>query len=390
MALVITIVVLIILAGVTINMLLGNDGIIARAKYARESYENATNEEQEQIANAEAILAGNLTNVINDEGKEDSTSNQTWTYNHTNQTVSNQDNTIILKIGDYINYTAPTTSGYSGKWRVLGAEDGKLLLVSSTNVSSEQTTLNGSDVSLGQTGQIWGDILNNLCTKYADGTKTENGRSIKVEDINKITGYNPRNIGVNDYSQTGIGTPYGNEKITQYGNRVVYKKISETQISYSSDIASGTMNYKKFQALAKNELAIDEEYVVDESTLYGYDPSTLTGTALSEGDTIVGISNASSAWDMLFKGTSDKTGNTYINAYWVASPYVHTAQGSAAWGVRTVVAQFVQSSALWNSASGTKTVNRGIRAVVTLKSNILPTLDETIQADSTGSLTYNI
>ena len=66
MALVVTIVILIILAGVTINMLLGSDGIIARAKYAKESYENATNEEQDQIANAEAILANNLINEVSD------------------------------------------------------------------------------------------------------------------------------------------------------------------------------------------------------------------------------------------------------------------------------------------------------------------------------------
>lgn len=48
-ALVVTIIVLIILAGVSINIVMGNDGIITRAKQAKENMEIATLEEQEQL-----------------------------------------------------------------------------------------------------------------------------------------------------------------------------------------------------------------------------------------------------------------------------------------------------------------------------------------------------
>ena len=48
-ALIITIVILIILAGVSINLVLGEDGIINKAKYAKDKYTNSAISEQEQL-----------------------------------------------------------------------------------------------------------------------------------------------------------------------------------------------------------------------------------------------------------------------------------------------------------------------------------------------------
>ena len=52
-ALVITIIVLIILAGVTINLTLGENGIFNKAKYAKEEYLNATSLEQRLYGNGQ-------------------------------------------------------------------------------------------------------------------------------------------------------------------------------------------------------------------------------------------------------------------------------------------------------------------------------------------------
>ena len=49
-ALIITVIVLLILAGVVINMTLGNDGIIAKAQGAVDMYKNATEKEEMQLA----------------------------------------------------------------------------------------------------------------------------------------------------------------------------------------------------------------------------------------------------------------------------------------------------------------------------------------------------
>lgn len=55
-ALVVTIVILIILAGVAINLSLSNNGIFNKAKQAREDYKHATNEEQSGITNIEKTM----------------------------------------------------------------------------------------------------------------------------------------------------------------------------------------------------------------------------------------------------------------------------------------------------------------------------------------------
>lgn len=55
-ALVITIVVLIILAGVAISLTLSDNGIFNRAKTARDDYQHAANEENAGFANVEAYV----------------------------------------------------------------------------------------------------------------------------------------------------------------------------------------------------------------------------------------------------------------------------------------------------------------------------------------------
>ena len=50
-ALVITVIVLLILAGVTLNMLMGENGIIAKAQLAKEKTNEAQQVEEEQLKN---------------------------------------------------------------------------------------------------------------------------------------------------------------------------------------------------------------------------------------------------------------------------------------------------------------------------------------------------
>ena len=54
-ALVVTIIVLIILAGVSISMVLGQDGIVQKAKQGRDNYAEAARIENEQLANVDAF-----------------------------------------------------------------------------------------------------------------------------------------------------------------------------------------------------------------------------------------------------------------------------------------------------------------------------------------------
>ena len=58
-ALVITIIILIILAGIAINLTIGDNGILNKTKYASEEYKNATEKEKQELANVEDYIVGN-------------------------------------------------------------------------------------------------------------------------------------------------------------------------------------------------------------------------------------------------------------------------------------------------------------------------------------------
>lgn len=65
-SLVITIIILLILAGVTLSLLIGENGLINRAKYAKEKYENAQKEEQKMLDDlySEILIATNESSQI--------------------------------------------------------------------------------------------------------------------------------------------------------------------------------------------------------------------------------------------------------------------------------------------------------------------------------------
>jgi len=196
-ALVITIIVLLILAGVTISMVLGDDGIIAQAQGAKTAQDEAEKEEQEEIRKGE----GNIDL-------------------YTEGTVANK-----VKVGDYVKYeytpddysTSDTgdvgvaAQGFSSKpdgnavvtnWRVLSKENGIVKLVSddSTTGKLKLNGVNGFKKGI--------DVLDDMCEKlYSSEIGT--ARSITLDDINEITGYIPETAIATKADGTNVNVPYG-------------------------------------------------------------------------------------------------------------------------------------------------------------------------------------
>ena len=83
-ALVVTIIILLILAGVTINMVLGDNGILNKTKVAAEKYQNAANEEQ--------AMVNEVLNYINDNYAIGNNRDETVTL------TQNQYNTLVNRI----------------------------------------------------------------------------------------------------------------------------------------------------------------------------------------------------------------------------------------------------------------------------------------------------
>ena len=63
-ALIITIIILLILAGITINMVLGNNGIIAKAQIAKEQTQEKQKDEEEELAKLENNVDKYITNRV--------------------------------------------------------------------------------------------------------------------------------------------------------------------------------------------------------------------------------------------------------------------------------------------------------------------------------------
>ena len=197
-ALIITIVVLLILAVVAINAVTG-DGIIQHAVNAKEDYEQAQDEEQDMLAYYEQYLQT--------EGKSGD-----WIQEKT--IVKNVRTGKEIEVGKKVNYDA---NGYS--WYVLGAENGYLLLTTNANITT--ATLQG--ITAGWSTEEYRFVgaenaLHNACKEViTDLGPATSVRSIKIEDINRITGYNP--LKQKDGTRYGEGIE-GNG--CEYGSKLTY------------------------------------------------------------------------------------------------------------------------------------------------------------------------
>ncbi len=280
---------------------------------------------------------------------------------HGDEIISEIKTAHVLQIGDYINYdptdgatitsyTSPQgtynsdngedgtmtqgngyadqvfdISDYTDGWRVLGIDEdtNEILLVSEKIV---QTTSNEYFCLRGQTGYQYGvEELNNICAIYGTGTGASGARSINVDDINKITGYDPTN--------TGTGLAYGSGYIYEYGNQVTYTNNgSSIAYSGSNEISDTTSNYSEFRYFEGNtwKSLVSGESTTLTNTGYYYFPVTLATTRSSSED-VKGISADSTEYEMLFEETYNE------QFYWLASTYTYTDSGNALFGLRYVV-----------------------------------------------------
>ena len=142
-----------------------------------------------------------------------------------------------IKIGDQVNYNPKVegadeeVSNYTGVWKVLGIEDGKVLLMSSSAVG--EVNLSGVDGYQNAERK-----LNEICEKYEKGLGAESARSLKVEDINRITGYNPEN--------PTNGGKYGKGTLYEYGIEVEIKLQDGIATSTGSNGVTGSKSATNF------------------------------------------------------------------------------------------------------------------------------------------------
>ena len=354
-ALVVTIVVLLILAGVSINLVLGNNGIIAKAKDAETKSAEAS---QNDLKGMNA-LTEEMNNALGEKPKVEQSK---------------------YKIGDYVNYTydpaenykitsatcgsssnptdgIPQTTGL--KWRILNIDEanGTVDLISENPTG---TRVYFSNI-LGYNNGPY--LMNEICkAQYSNKSLGVNARSINLLDMEKhltAAGIAARNA--YKYKYNSDTAKYGTTKTytsnTKYpslyaGQKGAGVNVAEANASTIAqpDISKGNDPYEESKAIATTEPTTD-------NTSGTGNPLTVTQTSYyisinkdNYGDAASVLSNS--------------------NYFWVASRYVDTYSGAATFGLR-VANTNTNGNSMFFSYGSTDGIGSRLRPVVSLSSSIL-------------------
>ena len=352
-ALVVTIVVLLILAGVSINLVLGNNGIIARAKDAETKSAEAS---QNDLKGMNA-LTEEMNNALGEKPKVDLSK---------------------YKIGDYVNYkydvvssgyeTKSEENGYGNqiiaqstdtlKWRILNIDEanGTVDLVSATPTSNT-VTFKGI---LGYNNGPY--VMDKICEAlYSNNSRGITARSIDLLDMEKHLTADKGIPARNAYKYKSDTAKYGTTKT--YASNTKYPSLYAGQKGAGVNVAEANAStiaqpdttkendpYEESKPIAKTEPTTD-------NTSGTGNPLTVTQTYYN-----IPISTAN------YGDAASVLSNS--NYFWVASRYVNTYSDSAAFGLRCAYTGTAGYD-MFYSDGFTNIYNNRLRPVVSLSSSIL-------------------
>lgn len=217
------------------------------------------------------------------------------------------------------------------KWRILGLEEGKIL-ITTENTSTSLLTLGGK---YGYSNSA--KELNNICAIYGNGKYVLEARSVNVNDINKITKYDPT-------KDSKFSSTYG----------LYYKYEKSDGSIYSTNPSGNRQNTGKTEFNYYNWdeekwKTMDAETVSLKSTYYYYSLEGYTDKTLD-----------------ILKYNADGTNANY----WLASNAIYPTDTVARYYVRYVKDKEVNRDRLSESAGYVYTIARGVRPIIALPDGI--------------------
>ena len=290
-----------------------------------------------------------------------------------NRTVIKGDK--VLKIGDTVNYDETNNGNVTVpkdvEWGVLGAEGGKVLITTTSNIGEK--TFNESQTLEGGMNSYTNGIneLNEMCEEYGKGKGAGYVRSMVADDIDKITGYDKTKF---EFAYATSKLMYG-EKYTIYWDNEEGKENYPYYSSSMGQTGNLSENHSRFIWNDGNKGHIDNK------------PENLT-----QKKKITEITNTHYTYyikDML--DTNDKayimlfgTGNEALS-YWLATRVCSRIESSSVnsiiYGFRVIYhdkigsnyvartgSRFVVTSDGENGLGGRSNTN-GVRAVVAIEDN---------------------
>lgn len=397
-ALVVTIVVLLILAGITISLVFSENGVIKKAGEAKEETRGATVEEARDMWELDKSLTqyvGGSSQSLDElldslesqksiTAEEKAQIKETGSVTIGSRTITfNTARTLVelydageLKIGDYVNYQNPTSGSYTSlgtktgmseliddgsdpdqmfnvannqlTWRVLGKDEttGGIKLIAGSPMKRESNVAYPEDpyyYMYGANGYINAETeLNNICALYKNDL-AQTARSITIEDVNQVVGVTVDETGRPSLDESGY-----------YGQTYSYTN----QYASPEDYLTGTRsNFSKT------------------SDFYGYMANNSSLTTATD----------QRLYDLLFDNVEYMSGK----AYWLASRCVNADSGSAYFYVRFVSSSdddtVVYGGRLFRSYGVEYSVGFAVRPVVVLKSNVtedsIHKIDDQIETD---------
>jgi len=348
-ALVITIVILLILAGISISALT-NTGIFQKAKDAKQKSENASLDQNTKLDEYENELDKYLPKKLVDKVNDGT-----------------------IKVGDYISYTPDGASTenilqelatYSGstsgnttstltqeidketglKWRVLDVKDGKVRLISDRPTTSK-ITLYGAK---GYNNAVY--LLDKTCkTLYNNSKLASNVQNLKIEDIQDHLAYDYKQY-PNSYVDTG---KYGGTK--EYTEERSYPNIFAKEKTGWVGGIQGT------------ELSLSEQTTpINETKTTANEKIKITQT---DWENLMFINDFDGDSKEMYYKLFINNGRNYPT-YWMSSRCVHAYSDYATFDVRLVKSGDVCAFDLYNSRGREGIFDYAFRPCITLNSNV--------------------
>ena len=349
-ALVITIIILLILAGISISALT-NTGIFQKAKDAKQKSEDAALDQNTKLDEYE----NEIDKYLPEQGGEK---------------LVDKVNGGTIKVGDYISYTPDQASTddilqelatYSGsnttstltqeidketglKWRVLDVKDGKVRLISDRPTTST-IKLYGAK---GYNNAVY--LLDKTCkTLYNNSKLASNVQNLKIEDIQDHLAYD-----YTQYTNSNVDTgKYGGTKeYTTYKN---YPNIFAKEKTGWVDGTQGTELSLSEQTTPINETKTTANEKIKITQTYWY-------KTMSEND-FDGENK-----EMYYK-LFINNGSNYPT-YWMSSRCVNALSDYATFDVRIVISGNVNAGDLYYSGGDESSYGFAFRPCITLNSNV--------------------
>jgi len=350
-ALVITIILLLILAGISISSLT-NSGLFENAKLAEERTKNAQ-EKENSILSEYADLINQYAKGI------------TWTMNETTGEITGGGKT--LHVGDYVNYQSKVTNAtdeqltalntqlntYSGatdnalanealEWRVLDVVNGQIRLISATptTVLTNKISLKGAD---GYNNAVY--LIDNACKTLYNSSYASKVQNLKIEDIEKHLTYD-----YTQYEDVDVDTgKYGGT--AEYTDNRYYPNIFAKEKTGWVDDVQGT------------ELDLSEQTELITGSTQASSKIKITQTYWDK--TILTTDFKNSIYYTLFINNG-----TNYSTYWMSSRCVDAYSSNAYFDVHNVGSGLVRARGLYYSYGDPISDSYAFRPVITLRSNV--------------------